>query len=362
LARPIRARIDLAAIEGNYRLGAGLAPAAKTLAVVKADGYGHGAVRVAQVLAPQADGFGVASLEEALALRQAGITGPILLMAGFFAPTELAELVRHRLDTVVHCTEQLEMLLAARLEGALRVWLKMDSGMHRLGFAPESFGDAHRRLRAAPQVSAIVLMSHFARADELEDDFTARQMATFRRSTRGLEGPSSLAKSAAVLAWPDSHSDWNRLGIVLYGVSPLDHPAAATAGLEPAMELVSEIIAVRDLRAGEAIGYGGRYVCERNTRIGVVAAGYADGYPRHARDGTPVLVDGRRARIAGRVSMDLITVDLEGLDGVAVGDQVEFWGKSLPAREVADACGTIPYELFTGVAQRVPRVYHRGLR
>jgi len=353
--------IDLGAIDSNYRLAAELAPAAQTLAVVKADAYGHGAVQVARSLAPQADGFGVASLEEALALRQAGIANPILLMGGFFAASELAELIRHRLDTVVHCREQLEMLLATPLDGALRVWLKMDSGMHRLGFAPESFADAHERLRAAPQVSAIVLMSHFARADEPESDFTAHQMATFRHWTQGLEEPNSLAKSAAVLAWPDSHSDWNRVGIVLYGISPLDRPIAAADRLEPAMELVSEIIAVRDLRAGEAIGYGGRYTCERDTRVGVVAAGYGDGYPRHARDGTPVLVSGRRARLAGRVSMDLITLDLEGLDGIAVGDPVELWGKALPAREVADACGTIAYELFTGVTARVPRHYYRSM-
>ncbi len=358
MARPIRARIDLAAIEGNYRSCAELAPAARTLAVVKADGYGHGAVPVARALAPRADGFGVASLEEALALRRAGITNPIVLMAGFFAADELTELARHRIDTVVHSPEQLEALLAARLEGTLGVWLKMDTGMHRLGLAPESFADAHARLRAAPQVSSIVLMSHFSRADELEDDFTERQIATFRRWTRDLEDPSSLAKSAAVLAWPDSHAEWNRVGIALYGVSPLDHPIAATERLEPAMELLSEIIAVRDLRAGEAIGYGGRYVCQRDTRMGVVAAGYADGYPRHARDGTPVLVGGRRARLAGRVSMDLITVDLQGLDGVEVGDPVELWGKALSANEVADACGTIAYELLTGVAGRVPREYH----
>ena len=359
MARPIRARIDLAAIERNYRLGAELAPAAKTLAVVKANGYGHGAVEVAGALAPRADGFGVASLEEALALRQSGIASRIVLMAGFFAAGELADLVRHQIDTVVHCPEQLDTLLATQLEGTVRVWLKMDSGMHRLGFAPESFAAAHARLRAAPQVSGIVLMSHFSHADEQEGEFTTRQIARFRRWTEGLEEPCSLAKSAAVLAWPDSHSDWNRLGLVLYGISPLDHPNAAADRLEPAMELVSEIFAVRDQRAGDAIGYGGRHVCARDTRIGVIAAGYADGYPRHARDGTPVLVGGSRARLAGRVSMDLITVDLEGLDDVAVGDPVELWGKALSANEVADCCDTIPYELFTGVAGRVPRDYHR---
>ena len=358
MARPLRARVDLTAIRRNHRRVADLAPGTQTLAVVKADAYGHGAVEVSRALAARADGFAVASLEEALVLRRAGIDSPILLMAGFFSADELPELARHRLDTVVHCREQLESLLAARLDAPLRVWLKMDSGMHRLGLPPESFAAAHDRLRAAPQVADVVLMTHLSHADVDGEEVTPRQIDTFRRGTPGLEGPGSLAKSAAVLAWPESHGDWIRVGIALYGVSPLDRPHAVADRLEPAMELVSEIIAVRELRAGEAVGYGGRYVCRRDTRIGVVAAGYADGYPRHARDGTPVLVGGRRARLAGRVSMDLITVDLEGLGDVAVGDPVELWGKALSANEVADACGTIAYELFTGVAARVPRVYH----
>ena len=357
MARPIRARIDLAAIEGNYRLALELAPASRIVAVVKADGYGHGAVEVARSLAPRADAFGVASLEEALELRGAGIDSPILLMAGVFEAAELAELSAHRLDTVVHCPEQLEMLLAAELDAALKVWLKLDTGMHRLGFDHAAYADAHRRLRAAPQVTEIVLMSHLARADERDSDFTDRQMERFRNWTAELEGATSMANSAAVLAWPLCHGDWTRPGLMLYGVSPLDRPTEAVAHLVPAMELHSEIVALRELAAGEAIGYGGRFVCQRPTRVGVVAAGYGDGYPRHARDGTPVLVNGQRARLAGRVSMDLITVDLEGVGEVAVGDPVELWGKRLSAREVADACDTIPYELFTGITSRVPRDY-----
>ncbi len=369
MARPVRARVDLAAIASNTRLAAELTPGARMVAVVKADGYGHGAVAVARALArlsgphsagpqPSPEAFGVASLEEALTLREAGIAEPILLMAGAFSKDELAEVVGRRLEPVVHCHEQLEPLLAARLDGALRVWLKMDTGMHRLGFAPEDFADAWRRLGAAPHVSEIVAMTHLARADELDSNATSRQRELFRSATRGLEAPASLANSAAVLAWPECHGAWIRPGIMLYGVSPLDRPTDPAARLEPAMELVSEIVAVRELAAGEAVGYGGRYVCDRPTRIGVVAVGYGDGYPRHAPDGTPVLVGGRRARLAGRVSMDLITVDLEGLAGVAAGDPVELWGKELPAREVADWCGTIAYELFTGVTARVPREYH----
>jgi alanine racemase len=357
MARATRAVIDLAALRRNYGLTAELAPGARIVAVVKADGYGHGAPAIAGALAPQADAFGVASLEEALALRQAGITNPILLMAGFFSPAELDELVRHRLDTVLHCREQVEWLLAARLDGRLRVWLKMDTGMHRLGLAPESFTEAYERLRGAAQVSDILLMSHFARADERDNDMTARQTDLFHRRTRGLAASSSLANSAAVLAWPESHGDWIRPGIMLYGLSPLNRSTPAAARLEPVMALQSEIVAVRDLGPGDAIGYGGRHVCDRPTKVGVVAAGYGDGYPRHAPDGTPVLVNGRRARLAGRVSMDLLTVDLAGDDDVAVGDPVELWGKRLSAREIAEACDTIVYELFTGVTRRVPRHY-----
>ena len=359
MARPLRARVDLAAIESNYGLALELAPATRVVAVVKADGYGHGAVEVARCLAPRADAFGVASLEEALALRRADVDNPILLMAGFFAAEELAELAAHRLDTVVHCGEQLEMLLAAELDRPLRVWLKLDTGMHRLGLDPVGYADAYRRLEASAGVSEIVLMSHLARADERDSEFTDRQMERFQRWTAELEADVSMANSAAVLAWPLCHGDWTRPGIMLYGLSPLDRPTAAVEHLVPAMELLTEVVAVRELAAGEAIGYGGRFVCERRTRVAVVAAGYADGYPRHARDGTPVLINGRRARLAGRVSMDLITVDLEGVGEVAVGDPVELWGKRLSAREVADACGTIPYELFTGVSARVPREYHR---
>ena len=359
MARATRALIDLSAIRRNHRLAAALAPRARVVAVVKADGYGHGAVEVARALAPETGAFGVASLEEALVLRGAGIEGPILLMAGFAARDELPELARHRLDTVVHCREQLEALAAAPPEGALRVWLKMDSGMHRLGFAPDAVAAARERLDELPGVSEVVLMTHFARADERGNDFTARQAELFARATAGLAGRRSLANSAAVLAWPQTHADWTRPGLMLYGVSPLDRPTEACARLEPAMTLESEIIAVQEVAAGEAVGYGGRWVCPRDSRIGVVAAGYGDGYPRHAPDGTPVLVRGRRAPLAGVVSMDVLTVDLGELEGVAVGDAVELWGPSLPAREVAEACGTIPYELFTGLTSRVPRRYPR---
>lgn len=358
MARPIRARVDLAAVRRNHQLVRELAPEARVVAVVKADGYGHGAAEVAGALADRTDAFGVASLGEALALREAGVEQPILLMAGFFAPDELGELAARRLDTVVHSPEQLEMLLAARLDRPLRVWLKLDTGMHRLGLPRPALAGAWQRLRAAPQVSEVVLMSHFACADERRNELTRRQTERFRDWTGGLEAPTSLANSAAVLAWPGCHGDWVRPGIMLYGLSPLDRPNDAAARLEPAMELTTEVIAIRAHQAGDAIGYGGRYVCPRAMRIGIVAAGYADGYPRHAPDGTPVLVGGRRARLAGRVSMDLITVDLGGLDEAAVGDPVELWGKRLSAREIADACGTISYELFTGVTARVPRRCH----
>jgi alanine racemase len=357
MGRATRALIDLSALKHNYRLAKQLAPQSRALAAIKANAYGHGAVAVAQALSDEADAFGVACVEEALALRGAGISNPILLLEGFFKPSELELLVEHQLDTVIHCTEQLECLLSTPLRTPVKVWLKMDSGMHRLGFSPETFTAAYRVLQEAPQVSDIMLMSHFARADELDSPYTQQQIDCFNRWTQGLQAPRSLANSSAVLAWPDSHAQWVRPGMMLYGVSPLVHATSASALLRPVMQLESEIIAIRALQAGESIGYGGRYICDKPTLVGVVAIGYGDGYPRHARDGTPVLVNGQRTELIGRVSMDMLTVDLSDIAQVRIGDPVQLWGADLSANEVAAACDTIAYELVTGISPRVPLLY-----
>ncbi len=359
MARPTLARIDLEAIRANYRLAKGLAPGARALAVVKADAYGHGAVMVARALAAEADAFAVACSEEALELREAGIQNRIVLLQGMFHPNELEDLARAALTPVVHNREQLDWLCRARPHRPLEVWLKMDTGMHRLGLAPTEFAAAHARLVACTHVSGVVLMTHLARADEPGHPATATQLQCFEAHARRLPGARSIANSAAILGWPAAHGDWLRPGIMLYGASPFGESHPSAAALRPAMLLESRLIGVRELTRGEAIGYGGRFVCTRPTRVGVVAAGYADGYPRHARDGTPVAVNGGPSRVIGRVSMDMLTVDLSEHRDARPGDPVQLWGDLVPANRVAVASDTIAYQLFTGLSRRVPVSYEK---
>ncbi|MFZ0791626.1 MAG: alanine racemase [Chromatiaceae bacterium] len=357
MSRPARARIDLDALRHNLRYAKELAGPVRVLAVVKANGYGHGALPVARALSGDADALGVACTEEALELRESGVKVPILLMEGVFSPDEIALADRHRLAMVVHSREQLGWILASRPSLPLDCWLKVDTGMHRVGLDPSDLPTAYGALTGAPQVGGLVLMTHFARADEPGHPFTARQAARFAELTAGLAVPRSLANSAAVIAWPDTHGDWVRPGIMLYGISPHGDAHPSAGRLRPVMHLESALIAVRELAAGETVGYGGRFVCPGATRVGVVAMGYADGYPRHATDGTPVVVRGRRARLIGRVSMDMLTVDLSGIENAVVGDPVELWGDQVSANAVASASGTIAYQLFTGISPRVPRIY-----
>lgn len=357
MSRPARARIDLDALRHNHRYAKELAGPSRLVAVVKANAYGHGAVAVARALVGKVDALGVACLEEALELRESGIQSPILLLEGVFSPEEIALADRYRLALVIHSLGQLRWILAARPAGPLSCWLKVDTGMHRLGLDPSDLPAAFAALRRAPNVGELVLMTHFAQAEEEAHPYTARQMDRFAEATRGLEAPRSLANSSALIAWPHARADWVRPGIMLYGASPLGdgHPSARR--LRPVMHLESALIAIRDLRAGEPVGYGGCFTCPRGMRVGVVALGYADGYPRHAPDGTPVAVRGQVTRLIGRVSMDMLTVDLTGLTHVKVGDLVELWGAQVSANTVAQASGTIAYQLFTGVGSRVPRTY-----
>jgi alanine racemase len=361
MTRPIRARIDLDAIQHNYRCAKSQAPAARALAVVKANAYGHGAVAVAQALAADADAFAVASTEEAMELRDSGIRAPIVLLEGVFEPSELKLADRAQLQPVVHNQEQLEWVRRARPARPLPIWLKMDSGMHRIGFAPEEFAAAHETLASCAHVGEIVLMTHLARADEPEHPTIAAQLGHFDTHAGGLPGLRSIANSAAILGCPSAHRDWLRPGIMLYGATPFGETHPSASALQPTMCLESKLINVRNLATGEAIGYGGRYVCPTPTRVGVVAAGYADGYPRHAPDGTPVAANGRNTRIIGRVSMDMLTVDLSDQPNARCGDPVQLWGDLIPANLVADASETIAYELFTGVSRRVPLVYAGAL-
>jgi len=353
--RPAQALIDLAALRHNYQL-ARQCSGGKALAVVKADAYGHGAVLCAQALQAEADGFAVACIEEALELRAAGITQPILLLEGFFEASELALIDQHQLWFVVHSLWQLDAIEQAHLSRPLQVWLKLDSGMHRVGLFPEQYQAAYRRLQASGKVDKIVLMSHFARADELDCPRTEEQLAVFNAAREGLQAEVSLRNSPAILGWPQVPSDWVRPGIMLYGATPFEQTQALAAQLKPVMTLQSKIIGVRELPVGEPVGYAARFVAERPTRVGVVAMGYADGYPRHAPTGTPVAVDGQLTRIIGRVSMDMLTVDLTDLPQTGLGSRVELWGAQVLASDVAAQAQTIPYQIFCNL-RRVPRLY-----
>ena len=355
--RPAHALIDLDALRHNYRLARQLAGSARALAVIKANAYGHGAIQAAQALSGEADGFAVACIEEALELRAAGIQQPILLLEGWFEADELPLIAEHRLWSVVHQHEQLQQLLQARLPTPLQVWLKLDSGMHRAGFVPQEYPQIWRQLQASDQVAGLTCISHFARADEPDCGATERQLACVSQTLDGLSAISlSLCNSAGVLAWPQAHKHWIRPGIMLYGASPFAFEQPAAARLRAVMNLDSRIIATRELPAGEPIGYGARFVTPRPTRVGVVAMGYADGYPRHAPDGTPVLVEGQRSHLIGRVSMDMLTVDLTDLPQAGIGSAVRLWGEGLSADEVAAHAGTIAYQLFCNL-NRVARRY-----
>lgn len=353
--RPARALIDLQALRENYRLARELTDA-RALAVIKADAYGHGAVRCARALAEVADGFAVACIEEALQLREAGLKAPILLLEGFFDAAELPLIADHNFWCVAHSLWQVDAIEQASLQTPITVWLKMDSGMHRVGVHPADYAMAYQRLLASGKVAKVVLMSHFSSADELDNPRSAEQVAQFTQASEGLAAEVSLRNSPAVLGWPQVPSDWVRPGIMLYGASPFEQPHPNADRLKPVMTLESRVICVRELSEGEPIGYGQSFVTDRPMRIGIVAMGYADGYPRHAPTGTPVMVAGKRSRLLGRVSMDMLCVDLTDVPEATVGSPVELWGREVLASEVASWAQTIPYQLFCNL-KRVPLVY-----
>jgi len=352
VARNTCASIDLAAIEHNFRQVRERAGDARIMAVVKADAYGHGLDRCLPALI-DADLLGVATMDEARAIRARLPRAPVLLLEGIVAAQELTEVRQLGLEMVVHHPSQLEWIERDPQGLGPRIWLKLDSGMHRLGFPCDQAAALQARLAALPEMREVVLTSHFASADRAHDPLTRRQIETFDRCVRGLPGPHCLANSAALLNFPAACRDWVRAGLLLYGVSPKDDRTGPALGLQPAMTLETRLIAVNDVPAGESIGYGARFVCTEDMRIGVAAIGYGDGYPRNMPDGTPVLVNGREQRLAGRVSMDMITIDLEGQSDARVGDPVVLWGRGLPVERVAEAAGTIPYELLCRVTRRV---------
>lgn len=358
--RPLVATVDLAALRHNYQLAKQCAPGRKAFAVVKANAYGHGAPAAVACLADIADGFAVASLEEAEQVRAVDRDARLLLLEGCFEPEEYIGAAELRLDVAVQGEAQAIALLDASITQPLNIWLKLDSGMHRLGFAAEALRQWHSRLKGAPQVAEINLMSHFACADERGHPLNEAQLERFSGLLDLGFDHRSFANSAAVLTLPAAHMDWLRPGIMLYGASPFAELSVETLGLKPVMTLTASIIAVRDVMAGESVGYGAGWVAQRPSRIATVSCGYADGYPRTAPPGTSVIIRGQRMPLVGRVSMDMLAADITDLPEAALGDEVELWGAQASIDELARACGTIGYELLTKVTQRVPRRYING--
>lgn len=353
MSRPARVVIHLAALRHNLSRVRERAPNRRIMAVVKADGYGHGLERAARALAG-ADSFGVACIEEAERLRNAGIEHPVVLLEGPFSGEELETVARRNLDIVVHNEEQIRMLEKAGYRRSFKVWLKVDSGMHRLGFDPDEVAGMWRRLRECDAVAGdIVLMSHLANAGDRNSTLVAQQLASFDTACRDMDGLRSVANSAGILHWPGSQYDYVRPGLMLYGVSPMEDDSGADHGLQPAMALESQLISVKSLRKGDSVGYGADWSCPEDMPVGIVATGYGDGFPRHAGSGTPVMINGVRSRIVGNPSMDMLCVDLRPRPQARIGEPVQLWGDQLPVEEIARHAGTIPYELLCGVQSRL---------
>jgi len=356
MSRPLRAVIHTQSLQQNLARVREFAPSSKVMAVIKADGYGHGIATVASSL-KNADALAVASIDEALLVRSAVPDGPtVCLLEGVFRAEELDEVFRNRFSLVVHDEEQVRYLESVKNSKPIPVWLKINTGMNRLGIDSRSVAEIYQRLNSCSAVSSVNLMTHFACADDPGSSMTEAQLEKFNQATQGIDAERSVANSAGVVQWPNSHLDWVRPGIMLYGSSPMLGTPANEIGLMPVMSLESELVAMHPVQKGESVGYGASWFAERDTVIGVVACGYGDGYPRHARSGTPVMVNSQRQPLVGRVSMDMITVDLGDQPRAKVGDPVVLWGEELSVDEVAQQAGTIAYELLCQVTRRVTRV------
>lgn len=360
MTRPAQVVINLAALQSNLKTVRRYAPDQKIMAIIKADAYGHGLERVAHHL-PEADAFGVACFEEAERLRKSGISQPITLLEGFFDEEELTQLADLDIQTVIHQIPQLEMLERLDVEKPIHVWIKIDTGMHRLGFEPGHVKRVYERLQNAKAVATdIKIVTHFASAQEHDRDSVEAQLVQFAGEIDQLVGERCLANSGAIMEWPQTLGDWVRPGLMLYGVSPFADRTTQELGLTPVMSLESAVISVKSAKKGEKVGYGGTWACPEDMNIGVVAMGYGDGYPRHARSGTPMLINGKTARLIGRPSMDMLTVDLRECENVQIGDKVVLWGKGLPVEEIARCAETIPYELLCGMRMRARFVEING--
>jgi alanine racemase len=351
--------LNLEAVQHNAHQVRHYAPDAKIMAVIKANGYGHGLLRIAEAL-QNADAFAVARVDEGIRLRKAGLKNRIAVLEGFSCADELDELLNYQLDAVVHSFTQLEIFEARPVpqrineQGKIAVWLKLDTGMNRLGFKEKDFSAAYQRLNSCSLIKqSISLMTHLANADDKTDDRTLKQISLFNDTVALFPGQRSIANSAGILGWKESLTDWVRPGVMLYGISPFPDTTGEQLGLKPIMGLHSRLIAVKPIEKGDRVGYGGIWTCEKATTLGIVAIGYGDGYPRYAKFGTPVLVNGKRVRLVGRVSMDMITVDLAAQPSAKPGDPVTLWGEGLAVEEIAQCADTIPYTLVCGITSRV---------
>lgn len=353
MSRPTTITIHLDALRHNFQRIKTLAPHSKILAMVKSNAYGHGITRIALAL-PDVDALGVACIEEGMILRRAGVKNPIVLMEGLFADNELTLIENENFALVVHHLEQVIMLEKNPHIKPVSIWLKIDTGMHRLGFAPDDVKAVYHRLLQCKAVKKpIGLMTHFAKADIIQSEMTQHQIDAFHATCMELVGPRSLANSAAILAWPNAHADWVRPGVMLYGASPFADQRGITHGLKPVMSFSSQLIALHFVKQGSTMGYGGHWTAPEDMMIGVVGVGYGDGYPRHAKNGTPMLVNGVECQLIGRVAMDMLTVDLRNYPLAKVGDPVLLWGPELPVERIAEFSETIGYELLTRITQRV---------
>ena len=353
IAATAYAEINLDAIRHNLQKVRSFAPSSKVMAVIKANAYGHGLVRIADALG-SADAFAVARVDEGVRLRQAGIKQRIAVLQGFTSVDELQNIVAYELEAIVHSYRQLDLIESWSGQGNLTVWLKIDTGMNRLGFKVWEVTAFYQTLSRNPKIKQpINLITHLASADDKNNGFTTQQIKLFTETIVTFEGERSIANSAGILAWPEAITDWVRPGLMLYGVSPFPNTKGLDLGLEPVMSLHSKLIAVKQVTKGETVGYGNSWLCEKDTIIGVVAIGYGDGYPRYAKPGTPVLINDRRVPLIGRVSMDMITVDLATQPDALPGNKATLWGKELAVEEIADYADTIPYTLVCGVMQRV---------
>lgn len=369
MSRRVWAEINLKALQNNLKLARSFLPLSKTLAVIKADAYGHGIDQCAQALS-EADAFGVAHVGEAMHLCSAGIVKPILLMEGVLDDDEMELAARQGFWVAVGNAQQLKYVSTCKPEKPLNLWLKVNTGMNRLGVSVERAKEMYKELKAMTHVAEVVFMTHFACADDLESTATETQIKQFKNLVEGLDAQSSLANSAGIIAWNQqlrfSSQQWIRPGIMLYGSSSLkpgydsqgaEKQSAAEQKLQPVMTLLSKLMEIKTLEAGESVGYGATWTADKTTRIGVISIGYGDGYPRHAKNGTPVLLNGKRVPLVGRVSMDMITVDLSTQPDAKIGDLATLWGRGLSVEEVASCADTISYELFCKVTPRVPRDY-----